>query len=339
MAFGGICGSLLGGYTLSKFRIDTIFLLFSILPAIQLLSCALIDEVPCVLQKTIYQNTNGHTGTKQATSISTGHTSSIEKPKSETSRRRKNRQHKTERRAISVEYENIEHQNQSLFAKWYLSLKSAIYQLCTAFKQPAILRPMAWFFFSLVIVPNFSTAMFYYQTEVLHLEASFLGAARVIGWFGLMIGTYAYNRYLKHLKLRRILMFAHIGLAIIALLDIVLVSRLNIKLAVSDTYMVLFGSALGDAINQFKMMPFLIISGQLCPPGIEGTLFALFMSINNFGSTLGSFFGATLASLLNISSQSFDNLIFGMILQFFASLIPIGFLFLIPKEATGVTSQ
>ena len=51
-----------------------------------------------------------------------------------------------------------------------------------------------------------SVIMFYYQTEVLHLEASFLGTARVIGWFSLMLGTYIYNRYLKHKKLRNILM-------------------------------------------------------------------------------------------------------------------------------------
>lgn len=85
-------------------------------------------------------------------------------------------------------------------------------------------------------------------------------------------------------------------------------------------------------------MPFLIISGQLCPPGIEGTLFALFMSINNLGATLGSFFGAALASVLNISSESFDNLIFGVAVQLLATLLPITFLFLIPKEATGLTS-
>ena len=147
--------------------------------------------------------------------------------------------------------------------------------------------------------------MFYYQTEVLHLEASFLGTASVIGWFNLMLGTYIYNRYLKHKKLRNILMFAHLGLAIITVLDILLVSRLHIQYGIADKYMVLWGSALADAINQFKMMPFLILSGQLCPPGIEGTLFALFMSINNLNSTLGSFLGAALASALNIPYRIF----------------------------------
>jgi hypothetical protein len=87
-----------------------------------------------------------------------------------------------------------------------------------------------------------------------------------------------------------------------------------------------------------RMMPFLILSGQLCPPGIEGTLFALFMSINNLGSTLGSFLGAALTSALNISTAQFDNLTLGLAVQTIGTLLPIGFLFLIPKEVTGLTS-
>ncbi|KAL5737686.1 hypothetical protein ACOSP7_030447 [Xanthoceras sorbifolium] len=112
---------------------------------------------------------------------------------------------------------------------------------------------------------------------------------------------------------------------------------MNVAFGISDKATVLYGSALSDAVNQFKLMPFLILSGQLCPPGIEGTLFALFMSINNFGSTVGSFVGAALASVLNISSGSFDNLLLGIAIQVICIFIPIGFLFLIPKEATGLS--
>ena len=85
-------------------------------------------------------------------------------------------------------------------------------------------------------------------------------------------------------------------------------------------------------------MPFLILSGQLCPPGIEGTLFALFMSINNLGTTLGSFVGAGLASMLNINSGSFDNLLLGIMIHTLCIFIPVAFLFLIPKEATGLSA-
>ncbi len=84
-----------------------------------------------------------------------------------------------------------------------------------------------------------------------------------------------------------------------------------------------------------RFMPFLVLSGQLCPPGIEGTLFALFMSVNNFGSTLSSFAGGSLASVLHISSENFDNLALGIFLQAACTLVPIFFLFLIPPTATG----
>ncbi|KAJ6753574.1 FOLATE-BIOPTERIN TRANSPORTER 4-RELATED [Salix purpurea] len=57
---------------------------------------------------------------------------------------------------------------------------------------------MAWFFLAQVTVPNLSTVMFYHQTEVLNLDASFLGTARVVGWLGLMLGTFTYNRYVDH---------------------------------------------------------------------------------------------------------------------------------------------
>ncbi|KAK1584583.1 hypothetical protein Q3G72_034193 [Acer saccharum] len=102
------------------------------------------------------------------------------------------------------------------------------------------------------------------------------------------------------------------------------------------------GSDVGSHDSQHKLLSVQahaildLIAGQLCPPGIEGTLFALFMSINNFGSTVGSFVGVGLASVLNISSGSFDNLLSGIVIQVICTFIPIAFLFLIPKEATGV---
>ncbi|KAK6132934.1 hypothetical protein DH2020_033318 [Rehmannia glutinosa] len=216
---------------------------------------------------------------------------SSKKSKSNTLMRKRSQKSAKQGPVTSSKFEVPEVQR-SFAKKWLHSLKIATYSLFEAFRQPIILRPMTWFFLAHVTVPNLSTVMFYYQTETLKLEASFLGTARVVGWLGLMLGTVIYNRYLKKLKLRRILLF----------------------------------------------MPFLILSGQLCPPGIEGTLFALFMSINNLGSTVGNFVGAGLASILNISSGNFDNLLLGIVIQVLCTFIPVAFLFLIPKEATGISA-
>ncbi|POO00388.1 Folate-biopterin transporter [Trema orientale] len=338
MAFGGICGSLSGGHALSNLETDTIFLLFSALPSLQLFSCAMVEE-SSVGSKVPLDSSNSENFKEVNGNSSSMDGDSFLDKKSSTSISRRKKSQKDHKRRVAVpsklrSVENVD----SLASSWFHSLKSAAYSLCRAFGKPIIFRPMAWFFLAHITVPNLSTVMFYYQTEFLNLDASFLGTARVIGWLGLMFGTFAYNRYLKTMKLQRILMWAHIGLTLLGLLDVVLVSRLNLAFGISDRIMVLCGSALSDAVNQFKFMPFLILSGQLCPPGIEGTLFALFMSINNLGSTLGSFMGASLASILNISSGSFDNLLLGIAIQVFCTLIPIAFLFLIPKGATGISA-
>ncbi|CAM9003865.1 unnamed protein product [Rhodiola kirilowii] len=334
MAVGGICGSLLGGYALSNLEIHTIFLLFSVLPTIQLFSCGLVKEGSVVSEplsgsiKSEKSNfLNGNSTDEDYSSVKTSGTI-----------RRKKSQKKGTKKANNKRMIQPANEDSSLLRQWYQSLKTAVYSLCCTFRQPIILRPMAWFFLALVTIPNLSTIMFYYQTEFLKLDPAFLGTARVVSWVGLMIGTFLYNRYLKKLKLRIALAVAHVGLAILTLLDMALVSRSNVPFGISDKTLVLFGSALSDAINQLKFMPFLILSGQLCPPGIEGTLFALFMSINNLGNTVGSFFGAGLASVLNISSGSFDNLLLGISIQVFCTLIPVAFLFLIPKDATGVST-
>ncbi|KAK9084850.1 hypothetical protein Sjap_025261 [Stephania japonica] len=330
MALGGICGSLLGGYALTNLEIDTIFLLFSVLPTMQLLSCGLVEE----------DSSGGKALLDQADSSSSHHSDTENSLNGRTNgsiSRRKGFKNQKSKKDVKKKSDALV-KERYMIMHWLHSLKLAVYSLCQAFRQPMIFRPMAWFFFAQVVVPNLSTVMFYYQTEFLHLEPSFLGTARVVGWFSLMLGTLVYNRYLKRMKLRRILMFAHIGIAVLTLLDIVLVSRLHVPFYISDKLVVLFGSALADAVNQLKFMPFLILSGKLCPPGIEGTLFALFMSINNLSSTLGSFVGAGLASMLNISSGSFDNLVLGIAIQVFCTFLPIFFLFLIPKEATGVSA-
>ncbi|KAJ8560993.1 hypothetical protein K7X08_027183 [Anisodus acutangulus] len=338
MAFGGICGSLLGGYALTHLQIDRIFLLFSVLPALQLFSCGLVEE-GSVQGKALPEDSASNGSDMMSGSIDEEDKLSGEKPKVSTlSLRRKKSQKNTKRVPTAINKLQASDKNGSSLSQWYQSLKMATYTLFRAFRQPAILRPMAWFFLAHVTVPNLSTVMFYYQTELLKLEASFLGTARVLGWLSLMIGTLTYNRYLKKMRLRHILMFTQIGIALLTVLDMVLVSRANVLLGISDKVTVLFGSALSDGINQFKFMPFLILSGQLCPPGVEGTLFALFMSINNLGSTVGSFVGAGLASVLNISSGSFDNLFLGIGIQVLCTFIPVAFLFLIPMDATGISA-
>ncbi|KAL0362246.1 UNVERIFIED_CONTAM: putative folate-biopterin transporter 4 [Sesamum calycinum] len=317
MALGGICGSLFGGYALTNLPIHAIFLLFSALPAMQLLSCGLVEERPVGSEiSSEYLTSNGGSHTINGRDF---HEDGMSTEKSKRKISRRKRSHKSAKQG-SITESQVNAVHGSLPTKWINSFKMTTVSLFRAFRHPIILRPMSWFFLAHVTVPNISTVMFYYQTEVLKLEASFLGTARVVGWFGLMLGTLTYNRYLKKMKLRRILLS-------------------NLSVGISDKVMMLFGSALSDGINQFKYVyaiPHPIRTAL--PAWHRRNVICTLMSINNLGSTVGSFVGAGLASILNISSGNFDNLLLAVIIQVLCTFFPITFLFLIPKEATGISA-
>ncbi|KAH9328292.1 hypothetical protein KI387_000400, partial [Taxus chinensis] len=313
MAVGGIAGSLIGGYALSNLRIDTIFLLFSLFPTVQLFACSLVEEKPSRSLKTAEEqevpdmpksrleepeekaytgesessrqiNTNGlgeqvlrddedwvriqkkQTGEiveesneraqddismKEEKSISEDKHSLLDIHKVDGMRRRKD-PHLVEgdKKFSEIELKLVDDKDNKE-KRWLLSVKSTISTLFQAMRRPVILRPMLWFFLAQVTIPNISTVMFYYQTDFLHLDASFLGAARVVGWGGLMLGTFIYNHYLKHVPLRKIFLGTHIALSFLTVLDVILVLRINILLGISDRAFVLCTSALADAVNQF----------------------------------------------------------------------------------------
>jgi hypothetical protein len=93
----------------------------------------------------------------------------------------------------------------------------------------------------------------------------------------------------------------------------------NIRFAVGDDVIL-------AALGQIGFMPTLVLAAKLCPPGIEGTLFALLMSVYNSGGIVGAEAGALLTSAFGVSSNDFTML--GPLLIFCAlsSLLPLPFL-------------
>lgn len=135
MAFGGICGSLLGGYALNNLKIKSIFLLFAVLPTIQLLSCGLVAEDPVGTEVLLEPYINGYSSSSDEEGFS------LKKSRRNISRRKKN-QKKKKKKKNTFAYTKLHSpkKTNSLVVQWYSSLKEATITLYYAFKQPAILR-------------------------------------------------------------------------------------------------------------------------------------------------------------------------------------------------------
>ena len=85
-----------------------------------------------------------------------------------------------------------------------------------------------------------------------------------------------------------------VAYCVIGLLDIIIVCRWNVKMGIPDHMFVIGDEAVTDVIGRLQLMPFMVLSARLCPPGIEGTVFAFLMSLSNFGATCASWAGALL---------------------------------------------
>ncbi|GKG10322.1 probable folate-biopterin transporter 2, partial [Tanacetum coccineum] len=87
-------------------------------------------------------------------------------------------------------------------------------------------------------------------------------------------------------------------------------------------------------IGRLKRMPLLVLAAQLCPTGIEGTFFALLMSIENFGFMSSTWLGGLLLHVLNVTRTQVDNLWLAILIRNVMRITPLCFLYLVPQSSS-----
>ncbi|KAL0312155.1 UNVERIFIED_CONTAM: putative folate-biopterin transporter 2 [Sesamum radiatum] len=137
--------------------------------------------------------------------------------------------------------------------------------------------------------------------------------------------------WLKGLPFRDLLFWAQILSCLSGMLDLVLVLRWNLKLGIPDYFFVVIDASVSQLIGRLKWMPLLVLSSKLCPPGIEGTFFALLMSIDNAGLLTSSWLGGLLLHILNVTRTEFGNFWLAIMIRNVLRISPLFLLFLVPR--------
>lgn len=182
--------------------------------------------------------------------------------------------------------------------------------------------------------PDISEGMFYWFNDFdvgPGFSEEFVGAIYAMGSMGTLLGVAIYHRYLRHWTFRRLLLWAQLLSVLSGMLDLVLVTRVNRKLLIPDTFFAVVDEAVSSAIARIKWMPLLVLAARLCPPGIEGTFFALLMSIDNVGTLSSSWVGSVLLSVTGIRRTNFQYLWLTVLIRNGMRLLPLPFLFLVPN--------
>merc|ERR1719343_1913449 len=78
----------------------------------------------------------------------------------------------------------------------------------------------------------------------------------------------------------------------LSMFDVIFFARWNVKWGIPDHIFVLGTGAFESVIGQWMWMPSVVILSQLCPEGMEATMYALLAGCHNLGITIASSCGA-----------------------------------------------
>ncbi|GJP39707.1 hypothetical protein CLOM_g24049 [Closterium sp. NIES-68] len=211
-----------------------------------------------------------------------------------------------------------------------MDVRAQVLYLWATIRQPSILMPTL-FIFLWQITPSSDTAMFFFTTNQLGFGPEFLGRVRLVTAVASLVGVGVYNLYLKQVPLQRIFLWSNLLGTALGCTQLLLVTGVNRTLGISDHYFALGDSLILTVLGQISFMPVLVLAARLCPPGIEATLFATLMSVNNGAYVVSGLIGALLTEMLGVTSTNFHNLALLVLLCNLSSLLALPFLRLLPS--------
>jgi len=181
--------------------------------------------------------------------------------------------------------------------------------------------------------PGAGATLFYFFTEKLHLEPEFIALSGTISTIFSLIGAVVYQAYLTNVSYRTLLVGASIVATFFSALPLLVVMRWNIQMGIPDKAFIATDSAMTSAVSEIALLPLLVLASRICPPGVEGTLYALIMSISNLGSAISNELSAFFAAILHVTKTDFTNLPWLLVISAVCSLAPCALVTcLLPKN-------
>jgi folate/biopterin transporter len=216
--------------------------------------------------------------------------------------------------------------------KNFNAARAQLTQVRNAIAQKQILLPVAFVFFWQA-TPSSDSAFFFFSTNELGFGPEFLGRVRLVSSIAALVGVWMFQRFLKTIPLRRIFLWSTIISAVLGMTTLILVTHANRSLGIDDQWFSLGDSLILTVMGQIAFMPVLILAAQLCPAGVEATMFAILMSICNLAGILSHESGALLTHFLGITDTNFEWLWLLVLITNLATLLPLPMLRWVPDAS------
>lgn len=211
------------------------------------------------------------------------------------------------------------------------SPKQTIKSLLKAFRNKDIYKP-ALFLFIIGVTPGYGTVTSYFFEQVLKFSAYDFTYLDITSYVSGLLGIMIYKRYLTGVSFRKIFFWTLTLSWVLKWSYMVLIFRLNLDLGIPDIWFALADSIILTLIGQCILMPVVVLGARICPPGVEGSLYATLMSISNLAGVISSEWGSVFANMFNVDRNHFENFWKLIVLCNIIDLLPIASVRLLKKE-------
>mmetsp|Transcript_95499 Transcript_95499/g.179705 ORF Transcript_95499/g.179705 Transcript_95499/m.179705 type:complete len:560 (+) Transcript_95499:185-1864(+) len=175
--------------------------------------------------------------------------------------------------------------------------------------HPTIGRMNCFFFIQTCCVVDISGASFYFFTDNEaqypdgpHFSKIFFASGLGVFVVGLnLLGMAVYNRYMQHWRYHGLFLFANVLVFAVNLTALLVYTRLNLVIGIPDTVFVLGTWGIWAIVHMWMWLPGIVLLSQLCPQGVEATMYALLAGCHNLGLAVASYVGAGMLKTLGIS--------------------------------------
>ncbi|EGR27579.1 hypothetical protein IMG5_193790 [Ichthyophthirius multifiliis] len=209
--------------------------------------------------------------------------------------------------------------------------KDQIITFISFIKKPFIYKPII-FIFLFMMTPTSNTTIFFFYTNKLHFQPSFMGQLKFVHAFANILALWGYNKYLKSIQFKKQFIFSTFLCVFLGLSQLLLVTRYNLKIGIPDKIFCLGDSIIIQIIGEINILPILILACRLCPKNIEGTMYAMLMSTINFGSLIAGQLGGLFTYYLRITETNFDNLWILVVIANVTTAMPLLFINMIDTD-------
>ena len=107
------------------------------------------------------------------------------------------------------------------------------------------------------------------------------------------------------LNLKRLLFWASLLTCGFGMTQLILITRKNLEWGIPNETFIVCDNLIIVMIAELTSIPLIIYASRICPKNVEGTMYAIITSTNNFGGLLSAMIGGSLTNYYNITQESY----------------------------------